>query len=97
VDIVLRFYADQIGISVIDNGMGFSTEENVPHQGKQVGLIGMKDRALSVGGELSINSVINEGTKISLTLPRSSPDRKMQDDGGEMESITKTITTDQAD
>jgi signal transduction histidine kinase len=95
VDIVLRFYSDQIGISVIDNGMGFSTEENVPHQGKQVGLIGMKDRALSVDGDLSISSVINEGTKISLTLPRSSPDMRMQNDGGEMESITKAITTDQ--
>jgi signal transduction histidine kinase len=95
VDIVLRFYSDQIGISVIDNGMGFSTEENVPHQGKQVGLIGMKDRALSVGGELNINSAINEGTKISLTLPRSSPEKSMRDDGGGIESITKEIITDQ--
>jgi len=95
VDIVLRFYPDQIRISVIDNGLGFSIEEKSPHHGEHVGLIGMKDRALSVGGELTINSVLDEGTEITLTLPRSSPNVRIHEDLDELETISTTISTNQ--
>jgi signal transduction histidine kinase len=95
VDIVLRFYPDQIRISVIDDGLGFSIEEQSPYQGDHVGLIGMKDRALSVGGELAINSVLDKGTEITLTLPRSSPNMDNHEDLDELETVSPAISTSQ--
>jgi signal transduction histidine kinase len=94
VEILLRFYSDEIGISVIDNGMGFSTEEEVAYHGEQVGLIGMKDRALSVAGKLKIHSTIDEGTEITLVLTRSSPDKRKRDDPESKEFIASAVALD---
>jgi two-component system sensor histidine kinase UhpB len=50
-----------------DNGIGFS-EEKFADPGS-IGLIGMKERAYSVNGDLKIESKPNKGTKILLTIP----------------------------
>lgn len=53
-------------LEVGDDGRGF---DNNLRQGSGFGLLGMKERALSLGGEMAINSHPDEGTVISIHLP----------------------------
>lgn len=50
-----------------DNGIGFPEEKFADPS--SIGLIGMKERAYSVKGDLKIESKPNKGTKITLTIP----------------------------
>jgi PAS domain S-box-containing protein len=53
-------------LCVRDNGIGFDKEKK---SGKtSLGLIDMKERALSIGAEFTINSIMGEGTEILLIL-----------------------------
>jgi signal transduction histidine kinase len=54
-----------IALAVIDDGEGFDLD------GKRsgVGLHSMRERAESLGGSLSIESVPGEGTRISCLMP----------------------------
>lgn len=45
-----------------------------------MGLIGMKDRALSVGGQLKISSTAKEGTEVVVVIPRTLPEREQIND-----------------
>lgn len=53
-------------LEVGDDGRGFDISLR---QGGGFGLLGMKERALSLGGEMAINSHPEEGTVISIHLP----------------------------
>jgi two-component system, NarL family, sensor histidine kinase UhpB len=57
--------AEGITLSVADDGKGFSFDDAV----SGLGLGGMRERALLVGGDLSIESRPNEGTRIRLRVP----------------------------
>ncbi len=52
-----------------DDGVGFDLEQMEKGQQKNLGLIGMKERAALVGGELLIHTAAGEGTRITLTIP----------------------------
>ena len=53
--------------SVDDNGVGFELSER-PTSEMGLGLVGMRERIESLGGELSINSVLGKGTLLLATL-----------------------------
>ncbi len=53
---------------VSDNGKGI-TEKQVSDS-KSFGLMGMRERALSVGGEVNIRGIQNEGTTVKVKIPR---------------------------
>ncbi len=57
---------------IVDDGAGF---ESTPHRrsGEGLGLVGMEERAASVGGSLVIESAPGEGTRVRLTLPARTP------------------------
>lgn len=55
-------------MEVTDNGVGFQYDDYLPVN--TLGLIGMKERALSIGGEIQINSTPGKGTTVRLLLPR---------------------------
>lgn len=56
------------GVTVEDNGKGFCVEK-VKEQGpSHVGIDIMKERAIRLGGELSIESKIGNGTRVNLTM-----------------------------
>jgi PAS domain S-box-containing protein len=59
--------ADEVFLTVRDSGVGFDPEE--APKGSGLGLTVMKERLKLVGGELSIESGINEGTTISARVP----------------------------
>lgn len=61
---------DGLTVSVTDSGAGFDPDaaREVRTDGGQ-GLLGLKDRAESLGGALAIQSGIGAGTTLTLTLP----------------------------
>lgn len=70
--------ADKVFVSVLrenghmifnisDNGVGF--EFNNIYSANSLGLMGMRERALSVGGDIQIKSAPGEGTRVTLFIP----------------------------
>ena len=58
---------DGVRLSVSDNGRGFLTGD--PARPKSFGLLGMRERAESLGGKLTISSTVNVGTTVTVVLP----------------------------
>lgn len=54
-------------LEIIDDGRGFVPGQS--EHGKSFGLLGMQERALSAGGQLDIETMPGNGTRIRLTLP----------------------------
>jgi len=57
---------------IMDGGKGFDLDSALA-QGGSSGLSGMRERALSVGGHLSIESSPGRGTRIAAELPLALP------------------------
>ena len=65
----LRSIGDRIQIEVRDDGKGFDPELAEPG----IGLIGMRERVLGLGGQLEILSKPAEGTTVIIELPTAKP------------------------
>ncbi len=66
VDINLTAQNDQLEVMIADDGKGFRAGE----AGKKgMGLIGMQERALRLGGEVRVDSVPSKGTTVCLRIP----------------------------
>jgi PAS domain S-box-containing protein len=65
----LRFVDGSVRLALSDDGRGF--DEHATTDG--LGLVGMKARVASMGGQLSIESASGGGTTIAVTLPLSLP------------------------
>ncbi len=61
--------ANQLQVQVEDNGRGFTTPELSGPKRRQLGLVGMYDRATLVGGHLQIFSEAGKGLRVVLTVP----------------------------
>ncbi|MCX2493104.1 ATP-binding protein [Pedobacter sp. PF22-3] len=61
-------FAEQLNITIEDNGVGFSAGEKEKME-TGLGLLNITKRAKLIMGEATINSEINNGTKITLTIP----------------------------
>jgi signal transduction histidine kinase len=70
VDISLKYEGNVLHVAVRDNGIGF--EQTVVASKRTFGLLGMRERAIALGGRLGICSVPGEGTEISLTINKTS-------------------------
>lgn len=57
---------------IIDNGKGFSADEKKTE--KTFGLIGMRERAAILGGEVEIVSHLNLGTSVNVIIPLKKPE-----------------------
>ncbi len=66
VDVELSFVGRTV-LRICDNGRGF-TQVNGATRNGGLGLLGMRERALLVGGDLSLWSATGEGTRVELTL-----------------------------
>jgi len=64
---------DIITVSIEDNGQGFEPEFIQADQ--SFGILGMKERVLSLGGEFRLISSLTQGTKIMIKLPVDTPDK----------------------
>jgi signal transduction histidine kinase len=75
IEVVLRendrslFMDRNFVLEIRDNGRGITEEEIL--NSKSLGLLGMKERSLAFGGELSIAGKPGKGTVISIKMPRN--------------------------
>jgi signal transduction histidine kinase/sugar lactone lactonase YvrE len=61
----------QLSMIVSDDGAGFEQTEAFSEVGGHFGLLGMRERAERLGGELHLKSQPGQGTKVEVTVPLS--------------------------
>ncbi|MEO8717161.1 MAG: sensor histidine kinase [Burkholderiales bacterium] len=71
VEILMRLDAGVLRLSVADNGLGLSGVDS--RSPKTLGLLGMRERALLLGGEIAIGGSDVGGTRIELSVPLRAP------------------------
>jgi signal transduction histidine kinase len=71
VKVALKFGEDSLRCIIADDGIGFSPVEvaGEAEDGGRFGLVGMRQRAEAVGGQLHINSSPGQGTEVVFTVP----------------------------
>ncbi|MBI4875600.1 MAG: hypothetical protein HY822_13275 [Acidobacteria bacterium] len=70
VEIRVQQMDGELQLTVADNGKGFATGFHGAPEGKTgLGILGMRERAAALGGQLSLESAPREGTRISVRLP----------------------------
>jgi PAS domain S-box-containing protein len=67
VEVMLESSADQVTLTVRDNGRGFSPES--PRKPNSYGLMGLRERAYLLGGEVRIASEPGRGTTVEVHVP----------------------------
>jgi len=67
VDVHVRSRADVLWLRVADGGVGFDPTR--AGRGDSMGLVGMRDRVSSLGGELRVDSSPGQGTFLTAWLP----------------------------
>lgn len=61
---------DDARLKVSDNGAGFDSADDTVSRPGHFGLIGMKERARKIGGEMTITSSPGAGTTVEIVVPR---------------------------
>jgi signal transduction histidine kinase len=69
VQVTIRFGEGELIVQVSDDGSGFSLQEAASLYGDHSGLIGMQERARSLGGRLTISSQPGEGVVVRAVIP----------------------------
>ncbi len=70
IHVLLAFDADSVRLSVHDDGRGFDPQPSDRSSSGHFGLVGMRERAEEMGGELTITSGAgDQGTDVSVTVP----------------------------
>jgi signal transduction histidine kinase len=69
VRVVVTQAADHVQLQVEDNGRGIPLEAVAAS--RSLGLLGMRERALTLGGEVTIEPIAPRGTRVTLRLPVS--------------------------
>jgi signal transduction histidine kinase len=64
--VTLADFGEMIGLKITDDGKGFDTNQKSPH----LGLVGLRERAMSVGGQMNISSEPGMGTTITVLVPK---------------------------
>jgi len=72
VEVVLQKQQDRLVLLIHDNGRGFDQAD--PSLFKSLGLLGMRERAAVLGGQMDISSAPGKGTTVAAWIPLSSPD-----------------------
>jgi signal transduction histidine kinase len=70
--ISLKMHNEFLKISIQDNGRGFTVPASMNQytSNGKLGLAGMNERTITIGGYMEINSVRGKGTTIAITVPR---------------------------
>ncbi|MDB6130800.1 MAG: domain S-box-containing protein [Verrucomicrobiales bacterium] len=67
VEISLQAGSNQLALKVHDNGRGITAAEL--NDRSAIGLLGMRERAQNVSGDVTITGVVGEGTTVLVTIP----------------------------
>ena len=69
VEVVLQFSAEAVSLIVADDGQGFDRLAVQKNYVGHLGLMGMQERAQSLGGQLALQSSPGFGTQVTLVVP----------------------------
>jgi PAS domain S-box-containing protein len=70
IDVNIEKQNGTLKMTIADDGVGFVVQDHMSAgMATALGLRGMKERALAVGGKLTIHSELGKGTQIMLTVP----------------------------
>jgi signal transduction histidine kinase len=69
IDVALDYRPDALVLTVSDDGIGIDEEVVAAGREGHWGLSGMRERADSVGGRLSVRSRAGAGTQVELSIP----------------------------
>jgi len=71
VGVTLSYMGDVVTLDIRDDGIGFAYErfDDVPGEHGGFGLTAMRQRALALGGKLEIESEIDGGTAVCVSIP----------------------------
>jgi signal transduction histidine kinase len=61
----------KLRMRVADDGEGFEQTDAFSDVGGHFGLLGMRERAERLGGDLQLRSELGEGTEVEVTVPLS--------------------------
>ena len=76
VRVITRQKDDYHEIVIQDNGCGFDPEKIKEDEGAHIGIRNVRERLESMcGGSLTIDSVIGEGTTVTIRIPMESPEK----------------------
>ena len=67
VDITLARHTDNLHVEVRDNGKGF--DPAVTAGNKSYGLLGVRERAIAMGGDIEVVSAPQQGTAVTIRMP----------------------------
>ena len=67
VSVVLKDFGQTISLRITDDGKGFVVDKHI----SSAGLLNMQQLALSINGQLTIESELGKGTVVTVTIPRS--------------------------
>jgi len=67
--VLLHMEARRLYLRITDNGLGFEQSNIFSALGGHFGLIGMRERAERLGGELRLETQPGSGTKVEVTAP----------------------------
>jgi signal transduction histidine kinase len=68
--VILRYDDEQVVATIEDDGKGFeSTELGTAEERGHYGIVGMRERAEGVGGQLVVRSEPGRGTIVRATIP----------------------------
>lgn len=79
VSLRLEYLSDRLQVTIRDNGKGFDLSQTMDSAISvgHMGLLGMRQRAEIIGGNLKIKTSEGEGTTITITLPLQTPVEEM--------------------
>ncbi|MCA9900020.1 MAG: GAF domain-containing sensor histidine kinase [Ardenticatenaceae bacterium] len=72
-EVVAAFSPRTFKLTIIDDGQGFDLLEAEQNKNGRLGLLGMKERAQSLGGHLTIWTQPEQGTRVELIVPVTEP------------------------
>jgi PAS domain S-box-containing protein len=83
VEVLLQQSGEQLVLEVKDNGRGI--KENEKSGSKSLGLLGLRERAVILGGEVEIEGRAGKGTtvRVNVPLPQLSPEVMAQNNGSD--------------
>jgi signal transduction histidine kinase len=69
IHVQLRFEEQSVALRVTDDGCGFNVERVAADSHARFGLVSMKERAKTLGGELRVDTAVHRGTDVEAVFP----------------------------
>jgi signal transduction histidine kinase len=71
VDLIFEASDTELALTIWDDGVGIDSEK--PEKSRSLGLVGMRERAASLGGDLTVEPGTQGGTRVFVRVPLVGP------------------------